>query len=433
MEFSFLRALAASVRNQVSSQKSQSKRLQAASFRVFGVEYTIEVCRDAVAAANGHRNWGEVMRLSSFTGQDRSQPAWHIRSRNDLHESCLKALYETDSETCYGRSVVVLGSVEDASIPAIVLWAEQISGTKVPGIIIIDTKEPTYQKTPIGQAAKALGLAGTFQDFRVIDTRSPSIALSLTGSINDWIESLYSGLSKEDWKVLSESKALVRLERIMYLLVAIGGYADKENPMPDSSVLARAVHLLLNPGGLDPLLYQLGEGDKSKYWFEPLQINISHPEKSFTFPKNEINRLSDLVKEISHVAVGHGIQLRYETRHRPAIVLCDTSQPVSMSVATFIRDMYLNRNREEPRRGLERPQVCPSLFCSTQNIDMVPPVVRTYEQSIIVTGESDIRASAWESPYTKSALFVEAKKDGIVVSGKFAEIENPRRTPQLGE
>lgn len=426
MEFSFLRALAASVRNQVSSLKSQSKRLQAASLRVFGTDYSLEICREAVAVANGHRNWSEVLKLSSFTGQDRSQPAWHIRNRNELHESCLKALYETDSETSACRSTVVLGSVEDASIPALVLWAEQISWSKIPGVIVIDTKESTYQKTPIGKAAKALGLADTFQDFRVIDARSPSVALSMTGSVNDWIESLTSGLTEEDRLTLRSGKALVRLERVMHLLVSTGGYTDKKNPPVSSDVLVKAMQMLQNPYLIESYLDSVTESDRSSFWFEALRINVEHPDTAFAFPQNEINQLSELVKEVAHVATGAGVCLRHETRHRPAIVLCDTSQPVSMCVATFIRDMYLNRHTEDEWRSTRgRPiSMGPSLFCSTQNIDFVPHVVRIHEHSIVVTGESDIRAPAWESPYTRSALFIEAQKNGIVVSGKFAEIEN---------
>ncbi len=68
MDFSFLKALGASVRGQVSSLKAQSKRLHAASAKTFGQTYSIEICRDAVAVANGYRNWEEVSKLAANIG-----------------------------------------------------------------------------------------------------------------------------------------------------------------------------------------------------------------------------------------------------------------------------------------------------------------------------------------------------------------------------
>jgi len=50
---------------ELASLKHQAKKLHKASARVFGDQLSIEVCREAVAAANGYKSWGQAMSLAT--------------------------------------------------------------------------------------------------------------------------------------------------------------------------------------------------------------------------------------------------------------------------------------------------------------------------------------------------------------------------------
>ncbi len=413
MEFSFLKALAASVRNQASSLKRQSKLLHAASNRIFGTAYPLDTCRQAVAVANGYRNWKEVEGLARSAGQDRSQPRWCIEHRDDLHESCLKALVETDSEITRQRATVVLGDTADASIPAVCLWAEQISMRKVPGVIVIDTLEATFQKTPIGVAARKLGLAELFQDFRVIDARQPSIPLALTSSADQWIQALAAGLDRADWDVLQQSKAVVRLDRVMRLIshVEDPSWGDELS----CQTLEKAVRFMRSPDTIGAFLDRVDEKERStSWWYTALRQNYEN--NAFKFPVGEFGRLCSLIETVNAATSSVGTALLNETRYRPAVVLCDSTKPASMVIATLIGSMFAMATVDPLKHESTRPL----LYCSTQAPATLPYLFGAGNESVVVIGESDCHAPVWK--LLSTPLFIETSPGEIVVSGKAAQI-----------
>lgn len=413
MELSFLKAIAASVRGQTSSLKNQAKRLHTSSSKLFGTAYPLATCQEAVAVANGYRNWLAIEKLARTVGQDRSLPQWHIHHRSALHETFVKALVETDSEMSMLRPTVILGDVSHASLAAVCLWAEQISVRSVPGVVVIDTKERTFQKTPVGRAAAKLGMADMFQDFRIIDARLPSIALALTASPSQWIDALAGGLSRSDIAVLNDSKALVRLTRLMHLIAYTEwtDYWDDTSGPVSSDILIKAAHLLAHPAAIGNLLHTVEPSERESHWYHALARNAERND--FVFPPAEFANLLALIQKIGEVASGVGIVYQQESLHRPTVVLCDSDNPASMVLATLVSGMYYHPFAAD--RGHR-----PLLYVSTQNSDALPHLLHFGNESIVCNGQTDCHAPVWNSYQTRSPLFIESSEDGILVSGKFA-------------
>lgn len=405
MDFSFLKALTASARGQVSSLKSQVKRLHGASTEVFGTAYGLEACQEAVAKANGYRNWKEIIGLATNLGQDRKLPAWHIHSRTASHETCLQALIQTDVEMSQSRSVVILGNVDDAALSAVTLWAEQISARKVPGIIAIDTNIRTFQKTPVGLAAKKLGLADMFQKFRVIDARESSVPLSISATASEWVSAIRAALSVNDVELLKEPHAFENFE---HLITHFGQMRNRSKETSDYdlySVLQAAV-ALRTPG----VTYQKDfppEDDAARYLASHLE------EDAKNFPKEALENLINLVEEMKKVMSSLGIVLRHETLYRPTIVLFDSLAPVSVVIATLIQGMYYYR-------FISNRAIRPLLYCSTSNKVPLPTFLHFGTETIICNGEKDSNAPIWDSHSTRTPIFISAEPDGIIVSGKWA-------------
>ena len=411
MDFSFLKALAASVRSQVSSLKSQSKRLHTASLKLFGQAYPIEVCREAVAVANGYRSWREVQNLAANVGQDKSLPAWHIHNRTDLHEACLKALIQTDVEMSESHPVVMLGPLENAALPAVCLWIEQISHRKVPGCIVIETNEATFQKTHVGQAAKALGLADLFQRFRVIDAREPSIALAMTGTAMEWIDALSEAFTEEQWKKLESTNVRVHFEYLIAELARQRGAADGYSDF-GSYVLGTACTVLRNPGIIYNQLHHHDKEKGSRYDF----LETRFEQDVMSCPRETLDAFIEVVEATQARLSDVGILLQFESLHRPTVVLCNTEDRVSMVLARLVRGMYLNR-------FVSDRSIRPLLFCGISDKPTLPKLLEFGTETVMLNGETDMRSPIWNTYRTSSPLFVTAAADSLIVSGKLATIQ----------
>lgn len=405
MEFSFRTAIAAALRNQLTSLKSQTKRLHRASARVFGTEHSIDVCREAIAVANGFRNWNEVQNLSSSLGRDSSAPAWAIHNRNPHHEAHVEALWQTDVEMSPNRPVIILGQVEYAVDPAVCLWSEQISARKVPGVVAIDTDQATLQKTHLWSAVKRLGLTDIFQRFRVIDARDVSVPLALTGNARAWCDAILGAMSPEDRKVLHDRNVVAHFEHLLQWYGA--SRANDEKDGFDSYVVEQAV-CPLRTGMLNT--NQMPDHSYLKSHFAD---DAPH------FPKDEIGRLLDLVGEVCGIVSGVGVLLRSEARHRPAVVLFDSNKPSSTAIATLIRDMYYTE-------FIESRQIRPFLYCSTKRLESLPHMLHFGSETVLVTGDTSSELPLWNSHATRSPVFVTALENEIQVSGKSVEIDPNR-------
>lgn len=408
MEFSLLKALAASVRGQVASLKKQSKRLHTVSAEVFGQQYSVETCNEAVARANGYRDWREVLSLSNAAGVDRNLPAWHIHARTPAHEQVLRALIECDVEMSEMRSVVVLGNVESAAVVATCLWTEQISARKVPGLIVIDTSLPTIQRTPVGLAAKYLGISDMHQRFRVIDAREPSIPLAITATAREWEKCLFDTLSQADAKRLDESGGRHLFRQLLEVYQrSLRSYAKDEFDFYVVSNTSAAFSILSEgrPVGI-PLA---DEFPSAVYDMERFRERLS-PEVQAA-----ATRLHEIISALDDILGSTGILLQHETLHRPTAVLFNADRIESVAIAGVIHQMYYNRFVSERA-------VRPTLYCSTEHRDQLPNFLQCGMETVIANGETDIHAPIWNSYTTRTPVFVGADRESIRVSGKSASV-----------
>ncbi|MGV2749505.1 UNVERIFIED_CONTAM: hypothetical protein O1L25_14195 [Pseudomonas aeruginosa] len=90
MALSLIRSLTASASRNISALKRDAKRLQKNSVLVFGTEYPLKVCQNAVAVSRGFRSLADVDKLEQHIGMNRNAPFWVIRGRNDTHQGYWK-------------------------------------------------------------------------------------------------------------------------------------------------------------------------------------------------------------------------------------------------------------------------------------------------------------------------------------------------------
>ncbi|TXI24236.1 MAG: hypothetical protein E6Q67_03180 [Roseateles sp.] len=402
MSMSLLRALANSARSHLSSIKSQATKLHAAAPEVFGHPVPMTVCQQAIARANGFRSWTEVARLAEQVGQDRSQPAWTIHHREPQHEQCLQALITADVELDESRAVVMLGSPEHAAVPAVCLWAEQISAQRMPGVIVIDTQAATYQKSPVGQAAKALGLTEIFQSFRVVDTRAPSLHLVLEGRAREWVSAIRCGLPATTAAQLDNRNILTILE----VLLDKHGRRSINNGNEagfDSYNFGYVAHLLTNHAAV--LQTEWDYVDRTEVIDRFLHETLS-PAVA-----DAMAELQGLLKALEQRLPGTGPLLASETRHRPTVILFDAQDPMSATLAALIRDMHY-----EPYVSTRTFRPC--LYLSTQAPDRLPRLLEFGANTIVVAGNLDPRSPIWDHSATRHPLMVTVDEAELTASGK---------------
>ena len=111
----------------------------------------------------------------------------------------------------------------------------------------------------------------------------------------------------------------------------------------------------------------------------------------------------------------HGPVLDSVAKFRPIAVLFDSSSDVSVLATSVISTMF------QPMQDDEWSQRT-VLYCSTQGSANIPNFLRHGNETVILTGEPEIRAEIWSSPTTQSPIFVQAQRDGLVVSGNWTSI-----------
>lgn len=334
MDFSFLRALTASVRLTLATSKKDVKRLQKATPELFGREFPLSVCQEAYARARGFRHWHELEQVAQRLSRDREMPFWSITSRNDFHESVLSAIVQSELEMTENGPVVFLGNSADSVVPALCLWAEEISAARVPGVILIDSHAMSVQDTALWEVVDRFGLATMFSDFRIIDTREASIPLAISTTAFSWTRALSGALSVDEAKRVEESGMRHLIERMLEDMATVRGAEDSRHAdvFMDSieTVMAClcASHPII-PGQLHDLPQDARDrlaNDFGKYIADR--------------PQREMKLLSELVSRMSGKGLRLGRVLSSETPHRPSIVLFDSDQPETVVLAAAIHSLY---------------------------------------------------------------------------------------------
>lgn len=391
---SLFRGLTASISTNISSLKRQAKRLHKASPEVFGHQISHEIAQEAIARANGFRQWAEITELSIKTGLDRNTPFWHIMGRNDCHSNILSALVAT--ELCLNENgpVVFLGDQKDCALPAVSLFAEEISHRGVPGAILIDTKADSFEQTAIGNAFSILGLEEQASMFRVIDLREKTINVAIHAEPQVWLLSLQNILSNDVSDALDSTAASHLFEQLLFACAKESRWHSENQGDIPLSVVSKAAFFLQQLDLIEHALAPfLTESERTAFRYD-IQACVERGG----VPIEALNSNKSVLEALKNKNVDLGISLWHESERRPVIVLFDRDFPETEVMASAIHAMY-------HWRYVSQRLIRPTLFSGEVAREALPKFLTFGGQTIIVNGSRSSDDACWRPVTMQRASF----------------------------
>ena len=412
MNFSFLKALRASVRLTHTTFKRDSKRLQRASGEVFGQAYSLSTCQEAYARARGFRNWREADVVMQRGGGNSGAPFWKIDSRTDAHAAVFSSIVTSELEMTENGPVCFFGQQGEAVIPALCLWAESLSLAEVPGIILVDTKATALQDTSLWDAVTLMGLQWMFDDFRYIDARCDNIPLALSGTANGWTSSLLSALPADARTQLYDSGFAHLLEQT---IAASAAQQNHEGGQVFPGIVESALQSLCRTSPTLPpgLRKKGGNGTAHDSLLGDLEAYIDRQRPA------AIAELAELNSSLSKKGMSLGRVLAQESKHRPTVVLFDSSQRASLVVASLVHSQYYERyaGMELRSNGIATR---PVLYFSDVVAPQIPRFINESGagHTCLVTGPGHADGAGWPEHRSAKAYFVHIEGETLVYSGR---------------
>lgn len=411
MDLSFLKALRASVRLTFATLKRDSKRLHRATEDVFGRTYSLSTCQEAYARARGFRNWREAETILKRGGRDSSTPFWKIDSRTDAHETVFSSIVTAELEMTENGPVCFFGAQRDAIVPALCLWAESLSLAEVPGLLLVDTEAAALQDTSLWHAVIAMGLTGTFDEFRFIDARNDNIPLAFSTTAADWVRSLLFALPDEARAELTDSGFSALLERAIAASAAKRGedddqvFADTVESVLQSLCQKSPVFPTYLFKATDDTEVDSLRGDFDAY------IERQHPDA--------VAQLADLGRLVGKKGMRLGRHLAQESVRRPTVVLYNAKQAASVVLASIVHSLYYWRYAGMELRYNDI-YTRPVLFYSDTADPQVPQFIQQSGAShtCIVNGPARTYAQAWLESQAARSRFVYVDSGSFVYAGR---------------
>lgn len=352
MDFSFLRALRASVRLTLGTIQKDAKRLQRATGDVFGRDYPLSACQEAYARARGFRSWHEAQTVLERASRSASStPFWTIASRNDVHQAVFTALAIAEIDMSENGPVVFSGEQKHAARPAACLWFEMMSAASIPGLALVDTQAAAFQDTEFGRAVDDLGLQEIVEQCRFVDLREQHQPIAISTSAFGWTMSLISALSEP-------SRERFRGTGMQHLLQSMLVKLVGDNARSEYGIFIDSVETVVQglcsstPHNPSAVLSEEGvPGDSLAYDFNRYIKDRDN---------NAAAELLKLVRDASAKGVRLGTVLVSESTRRPTVVLFDGNKPDTVLLAGVIHSLYYWRyaGHELRARGIStRPVV----------------------------------------------------------------------------
>jgi len=412
MDFSFLRALRASVRLTLNNLKRDAKRLQRVSADVFGTSIPLSVCQEAYARARGFRSWHEAETILKRGGRDPGASPWKIENRNDVHQAVFSALVTADLELGENGPVCFFGAQADAALPAVCLWVESLSMADVSGIVLVDTKALSLQDTPLWTAVTRLGLEYLFDECRYIDARGANLDVAISTSPANWARSLLLAVPKATRETLEQDGFSHLLEKT---LTAV---ADRRGRSDDFHVFADTVDLVVSSlcasMPYPPAPVRGVDGD-----FDDVGLSMdlqAYLERRKGQENLAVYALNSALEE-KNIRLGY--HLADESKHRPTIVLYDQDQPASLVLASVIHSLYYWRYVGHELRFRDI-HTRPVLYLSDAAVPEVPAFIQESGSSYtcIVNGPKRADDTAWPECRGAHARFAQVEQGGFVYGGR---------------
>lgn len=344
MASSIFRNLAASILRNVSTLKRDAKRLQKKSENVFGVEYPLGVCQQALAVSRGFTSFADLQSASLRLGQDRNQPFWTLHGRTDSHQAVLEAIFQLEIDFIESGPIVFSGDLSSSAKPAAALFFERMSCMAKPGLILVETEALTLQDTALHTAIVDLGLNEILNGFRILDLREKSLPVSLSTSTACWGRAISNALNEIEAEILRDAGWQSRLESTA--VVARSGPPQRAKEQQTFDPIS-FFSLREAASRLKPLRTLLG-------WRYETQMEAVDTTQS---------TLGRLMEELSRMKFSEGVNCWYESLARPYVVLFSRHNKASEVLAGVVQSYFCTR----PSRD-EKP---PILYFS----DSLPPYV----------------------------------------------------------
>ncbi|PIB41177.1 hypothetical protein AOA59_25235 [Pseudomonas sp. 2822-15] len=403
MAISLIRSLTASVVRNVSALKRDAKRLQKHSKLVFGTEYPLKVCQHAVSVSRGFRSLADVENLAQRLGLDKEAPFWTIVGRNDIHQDALNALYRLSLEYTENGPVVFLGEQTHSIVPALVLFIEQMSLRKLPGVILVETEASSIQDTLVLEAVEKLGYEEIFDGFRCLDLRDQNLPVSLSTEARCWVSAITDVLPKEVQKELLNTDWAMALEM-----------SARESARSRNQIHQKIDFSTIPFYSVKEAAYQLVSSRSWPSWIgddasqQARVIGECPPD----LQKGSKESVLDLIRDLDNRSFELGISSEHESRWRPYVVLFSRHDPASEVLAGVVNSYFTWR----PSRD-ERP---PVLYVSDSTLPYAPGFLSFGGHTAVVNGLEKVPSGDGNGEFFgyKTALKVTGSPEGLQFMGK---------------
>jgi hypothetical protein len=406
MAFSLLRSLLAVSRLNIITIKRQAKRLKNATPDVFGQTFPLSVCQEAMARANGFQHWHEAQQVLSRVGADRNSPWWTIKSRNDTHQATLCALVTLELELLRDGALVMLGQAANGALPALGLLLEEMSFSKKPGLILVETDHPAMQDTSLWPAVLELGQEDLLADFRSVDLREPRLPVAIDAEPENWLRALAGVLpdpKREEWLGTGEASILKDL---------IGHYAElRRMEVCDLYPVKQAMAVIMNPKMLVGSVVSRMTGDART------SMKMDCERYLADSPSPCAQNVMKAVEQLDGRYHRTGPILHHESKRRPVIALFSRDDPASVILAGAVHSMFYWRWPSD--------ETCPILYFADKTVDGPPAFLRgAASRALIVPGTPDRSWSWWHEAGWHSSMFASIGTDRtITAAGRRCKIE----------
>ncbi|AZE39144.1 hypothetical protein C4K06_6156 [Pseudomonas chlororaphis subsp. aureofaciens] len=361
MASSIFRNLTASILRNVSTLKRDAKRLQKKSEQVFGVEYPLGICQQALAVSRGFISFADLQAASQRLGQDRRAPFWTLHSRTDSHQDLLEAIYQLELDFTESGPIVFTGNQSASAKPAAALFFERMSWKAKPGLILVETEAPVFQDTALYRAVADLGLTEILNGFRVIDLREKNLPVALNTSSACWSNAISNALDEMENEVLRDAGWQNRLT-----------WAEHERDRSQTSSVRQAFHPISFFSFLEeacrlPALKNLLE------WRYEAQKEAADAAQA---------ALNQLLMELNGKSFSQGVSCSHESLVRPYLVLFSRNNRASEVLADVVQSYFCTRP--------SRDDLPPILYFSDGSTPYVPKMIAFGSHTAIVNGVTSI-------------------------------------------
>ncbi len=404
---SILHGISAAILKNVSSVKKQASRLHKASNKVFGQQFSIEQCQEAVALSNGFKSWQEITRTSRLLSSKNDEPFWYLSTRNDFQEKMLETIIKVGLAGIPDKPLFIEGHDETAAKIGVSLWLERMSVMKTPGLLMIDTEAKTVDQTAIGETFRACDIDDEMSRFNFVDARERVLDYSVAISSRSWAKVVAKTAIHEAF-IHKVSEELLSLFEVIIKSFIPAERIDQASYW----CVEQAASFLGSPKEMVRFRLQdladAGDND-SLYWMSNIE--------AFAANRHEIDAIRKTIALLDSSTIGTGKYLYKTSLYSPTVVLFSSNNPSSLIIAMAIYEMYTSRFHANEAKRMNDAESTPVMVYSDFGSGAMAPL-SFWENSILVNASMSKVSKLFEDYSMRTTLFALADNGAISYSGR---------------